>query len=152
ADLAQRPADWQDRDIAEREARATFFSRKRVEFGSEEMKENWTEEFEGEFEHEWVRRRSAYIARIARPKLNGRDLRETYMPMAFLAGVDMEGVRVAGADMRMAHLEEAYLFEAQLQGADMSEAQLQHANLSSAQLNGANLRWAQLQRAYLLDA
>jgi len=153
--IAQRPADWRDREIARRRfhvewchdnglppqacehdlpetqahARAIWCVDNAIDSGDCRAR---FATLDGAFVTEWREERRAEIANIVKPDLNGRDLRAASAPQAFIAGVD--------------------LTEAHLEGADLKGAQLEGANLRSAHLQGAYLVWARLQSAEWVGA
>jgi hypothetical protein len=167
--VAQRPANWRDRDVAVRQfrigwcrdqgltaqacppldqperiaARARWCTEKDTEDGCDERFGTLA----ADFDRDWAIERRAYLDTIPGPDLNGRDLRGASANGAFLAGINLREARLEGADLRAAHLEGADLSEAGLEGANLSEARLEEANLSGAGLEGADLRGARLPSA-----
>ncbi len=175
AEIAQRPEDWRDRDIARRLFHTAWCKDAGIpphacetqeSDDQRRARERWCEQadigkgncvgrfenFDDQFAEEWRVEREAYLANITRPDLQGRDLRRAEAQEAFLAGVDLTGARLQGANLSEAQLEGANLLEARLEGANLRWARLEGANLSYAQLEGADLGWARLQGANLIFA
>lgn len=176
AEIAQRPADWRDWDVARRRFHVTWCRDqglpsqacdKPEDPNQQNARRDWCAaaglveqvdcdrrfaSIDGAFEEEWRRERAAYRANITRPDLRGRDLRGARAADAFLVGVDLREARIEGTDLSGARLEGAILVEAQLGWADLTRALLEATDLRSAQLKGATLEAARLERADLRGA
>ncbi len=176
AQIAQRPADWRDWDVAKSRFHITWCRDQGLPAQACDTPEHpdqhkarreWcaaaglTDQvdcdrrfarIDAAFAEEWRRERQAHRATITRPDLARRDLRGAITRDAFLVGIDLRQARLEGADLRAARLEGADLREARFDGADLRAARLEGADLREAQLEGADLREAQLDGADLRKA
>jgi uncharacterized protein YjbI with pentapeptide repeats len=154
AEIAQRPADWRDHDVARGQFQIGWCRDHAVPLQDCRKLEHEARfsDLAAEFVSAWATERSAYLANIISPNLRGRDLRGAAACGAFLAGIDLRAARLEGADLCEARLEGAILRDARLEDADLSAARLQGANLVEAWLEGANLSHARLEGASLIEA
>jgi hypothetical protein len=93
-------------------------------------------------------------AKLSGARLEGAQLRHTYLWLADLRdarlnkadlrGADLWHSNLAGADLREANLRGAHFGDANLAGADLRGADLSQANLRKARLDGADLLGAQI--------
>ena len=172
AQLAVRPADWRDFDVAKEDFRRSWCREhdlsalacepsQKEAYKTARRKQCVTLELNEEacsahfsnldqrFEDAWTITRDAYLANIKSTDLRGRDLRQASMFRAFLPGIRADGARLEGANLRRARLEGADLSGARLEGADLSGATLEGAYLFLARFEGANLFGARLEGADL---
>ncbi|MEZ5823585.1 MAG: pentapeptide repeat-containing protein [Geminicoccaceae bacterium] len=178
-EIALRPADWRDRDVAKVKFRQIWCKNYELSGLACEMRQDtdnvsarlrWCQaqqifeqnacetqfnQLELEFSRVWKIEREAYLTGISSPDLRGRDLNGATMRFAFLAGVRASGSNFEGADLSEARLEGANLSRANLKrtiftAARLEGATLVEANLTEAQLKQANLREANLNGATLL--
>jgi hypothetical protein len=171
AQIAQRPANWRDRDVAVRQFRIGWCrdqglaaqacppldqperlsarTRWCADNGAEEGCDDRFGTLAEVFDRDWAIERRAYLDTIPRPDFNGRDLRGAWARNAFLAGINLAQARLEGAHLPRARLEGADLDHARLEGADLDHAWLEGANLFGARLEGAILRQARLEGADL---
>lgn len=77
------------------------------------------------------------------------NLRQIWMPEAFLRYAFLQSAELSGAELNYAHLMYANLSGADLTNADLSGADLTHADLTNADLSGATLPGAILKEALL---
>ncbi len=171
AEIAVRPDDWRDHELARRRFRIAWCDDNGLTplacepTGSEgPARADWCEsngiddcparfrKIDDSFAGEWAEERQADLDGLIKPNLRGRDLRQASASGAFLAGVDLREARLEGANLSGARLEGAYLGGAWLEGADLFEARLEGANLFEARLEGAELSFARLQEANLGEA
>jgi hypothetical protein len=172
AEIADRPADWRDHEIAKRRFHIRWCSENGlppqacespVDAVQSANRKKWcakngiADDCEGsfkrlddEFEREWRQERDAEIANIHKPDLRRPDLRGADARGAFLAGVDLREARLEGANLST-RLEDEALREALQKGVDIIGARLQGANLRFARLQGANLSFARLEGADLIE-
>ena len=178
AELAQRPADWVDYDLARRDFEASWARRLRDVKGSEApIPQDWRLLAAEEFDL----RRAAYIDAIPgrdfgglvdlaafeadpanyQPDL-GADLRRADLSDSFLAGLRFVSANLSGADLTGARMERADFTGADLSNALISQAGAETTSFAGAdmtgvigyraRLNGANLSGANLSGARLWTA
>ena len=179
AHLTEKPADWLDRDTAEKAARRAWCDRRDMDWAlcvkapddrQKALRNIWCEDAmkspdlpasecgaffvreETEFQNEWTARRDDYLSVLKKPNLERRDLRGAYLANAFLPDVDMEGARLEGANLSGARMEDVVLREARMEGAYLIGARMEGANLREARMEGANLGRAHLKSADLSGA
>jgi uncharacterized protein YjbI with pentapeptide repeats len=107
---------------------------------------------EREFFQAWQSSRRTYLDTLAKPSLDGANLRGANLSQSFLAGAQFRRARLEGADLRFASLEGANLTLARVDGADLREVKFEGVVLSGAWLRDANLRNARLQSVDLSRA
>lgn len=176
AHLSGKPADWTDRDTAEKEARRKWCDRRDMNWDlcvkdpsarQRAARETWClapaddeldlesaacAEFfateESAFQNEWAARRADYLSVLKKPDLSGRDLRAADLSDAFLPGVKLIGPRMEGANLSRARMEGADLSGARMKSADFSGATIGASPLKSADFTAArNLTQTQLDAA-----
>ncbi|MBX2853880.1 MAG: pentapeptide repeat-containing protein [Rhodobacteraceae bacterium] len=178
AELAQRPADWVDYDLARRDFEAAWARRLRDVKGPEApIPQDWRLLAAEEFDL----RRAAYIDSIPgrdfgglvdlaafeadpanyQPDL-GADLRRADLSDSFLAGLRFVSANLSGADLTGARMERADFTGADLANALISRAGAERTSFAGAdmtgvigyraRLNGAHLRGADLSGARLWTA
>jgi hypothetical protein len=173
AEIAIKPDDWRDRDIARRRFRVDWCRDSGIPVHAcetpvhpdhETARRRWCDglgvedcaarfqELDAAFEAEWAIEREAYVTNIRVPDLNGRDLRGARARAAFLAGVDLREARLDRADLSRSQLEGADLSGAVMRGTLLAAARLNWARLDGAMLDLADLRWARLNRVSLFGA
>ncbi len=101
---------------------------------------------------DWKQHRSEYRSTLARPSLQGRDLRGANLAGAFLTGINLQQARMEGAILYSVRMEGANLAGARLAGANFRGARLEGAILEAARMEGAELGYAQLEGATLSKA
>ena len=170
AHLTEKPADWLDRDTAERQARKAWCSRRNLDWAyCVKQPEDWQQarraswcakrkiedcdgyftEHEKDFQFEWLARREDYLSVLRKPDLTGRDLRGANLARAFLPDVDMEGARMEGANLRGARMEGADFSGASLKSADLAFWTCARTNARSADFTGAkNMTQEQVNSLY----
>lgn len=175
AQITEKPADWLDRDTAEKAARRAWCSRrdrnwalcvKSPDDRQRASRARWCEgqdasssttlsdcdaffdREEAEFQSEWLARRNDYLSVLKKPNLEGRDLRGANLANAFLPDVDMEGVRLEGANLSGAHMEDVVLRGSRMEGASFRGARMEGAELRGAKMEGADLNGARLGAIY----
>lgn len=169
-EIAQRPADWRDWEIARRRFHVQWCAANglplqacdhHVPEAEAHARKVWCEDndvnagncrtrfvtLDEVFAEEWREERRAAIANFIKPDLARRDLRGASASGAFLAGVFLSWARMERVDLSAANLEEAILWGAHLEGADLEDAHLEGADLRGAHLESANLAGAHLQSA-----
>jgi uncharacterized protein YjbI with pentapeptide repeats len=173
AEIAIRPDDWREPEIAHRRFRVDWCADAGVPDHACETpthpdqglaRQRWCDtleiddcegrfrEIDEAFEDEWQIERGAYLGVIRGPDLRSRDLRNAIASSAFLAGIDLRWARLEGANLGEAQLEGATLMGARLEGATLRGARLESANLAEAQLAGASLWQTRLTGANLWHA
>ncbi len=97
-------------------------------------------------EHGWSGQEAEYTVKYELIP-HGKTVERANLSGAWLAEIDLSGMRLRRADLRGANLVRANLSEIDLVDADLSGADLGYSNLS-----GANLIWADLTGAHLREA
>ena len=126
AEIAVRPDDWRDHELARRRFRIGWCGDNGLPALACEAPEAeplgpartaWCEtnaitdcpatfaDLDAAFAAEWSEERSAYLDNVIRPDLRGRDLRRASARGAFLAGVDLREARLEGANLGLGRLE-----------------------------------------------
>ena len=143
APLTPRPSDWRSFANWMEDFEASYRQRKGLKPNAP------LGAHEDDYKADAAERYADYIAALATPILQNRDVRNAKAERAFLPGADLRRAQMQGADLIVAQMQGADLIGAEMQGANLIGAQMQGTNLSGAEMQGANLSLAEMQGANL---